>query len=388
MTMGEAMAAALIVRDELPPEKGDTGPQGEIGPVGPEGPIGPEGPQGVKGDPGPVGPKGPKGDRGEKGLPGRDGLPGEKGDTGPAGPAGHGVMFPGPRGGGGSGTALSVRDEGVDLGPVTAIDYTGSGVTATVAGGIATVDVTSSGGASLSDATPLEEAGSGAPGDGTLASRDDHVHPLGLNLLSNTVPSGGVGSGSAGDGILASRDDHVHPAGGGSGDIPLPDGWNLVTDATALRFEVGGVSNSGILQLQVGSNDNSGVALSAVQDSPGNLSGVVQVESTGTGTAQLNMFNNDQNGGVFMDARGGLALFSVDGYSSLDIWDQDGNVMRFGIIATTGHAVVGVTAAPADGVLLPSQVAFWFDDTNGAAKLKIKGKSADGTVVVGEVALT
>jgi hypothetical protein len=339
---------------------------------------GPEGPEGPRGEPG------PKGDPGKDGKPGPKGDKGDKGDPGPRGERGGSVVS---RGGGGA-PALRVRDEGVDLGAVTAIDYTGSGVTATVAGGIATVDVTSSGGASLSDATPLEEAGSGAPGDGTLASRDDHVHPLGLNLLSNTVPSGGVGSGSAGDGILASRDDHVHPAGGGSGDIPLPDGWNLVTDATALRFEVGGVSNSGILQLQVGSNDNSGVALSAVQDSPGNLSGVVQVESTGTGTAQLNMFNNDQNGGVFMDARGGLALFSVDGYSSLDIWDQDGNVMRFGIIATTGHAVVGVTAAPADGVLLPSQVAFWFDDTNGAAKLKIKGKSADGTVVVGEVALT
>lgn len=32
--------------------------------------------------------------------------------------------------------------------------------------------------------------------------------------------------------------------------------------------------------------------------------------------------------------------------------------------------------------------ALWFDQTNGAAKLKTKAKQADGTVRTGEVALT
>ena len=43
--------------------------------------------------------------------------------------------------------------------------------------------------------------------------------------------------------------------------------------------------------------------------------------------------------------------------------------------------------APADGELAASQVALWFDDTNGLSKLMIKGKSANGTVVTGSVAL-
>lgn len=46
-----------------------------------------------------------------------------------------------------------------------------------------------------------------------------------------------------------------------------------------------------------------------------------------------------------------------------------------------------LNAAPADASLSAGEVALWFDQTNGAAKLKIKGKSADGTVVTGDVAL-
>lgn len=43
--------------------------------------------------------------------------------------------------------------------------------------------------------------------------------------------------------------------------------------------------------------------------------------------------------------------------------------------------------APADADLAANEMALWFDSTNGAAKLMIKGKSANGTVVTGEVAL-
>jgi hypothetical protein len=45
------------------------------------------------------------------------------------------------------------------------------------------------------------------------------------------------------------------------------------------------------------------------------------------------------------------------------------------------------TVAPADADLQAGDLALWYDDTNGAAKLKIKAKSANGTVVAGEVAL-
>lgn len=52
------------------------------------------------------------------------------------------------------------------------------------------------------------------------------------------------------------------------------------------------------------------------------------------------------------------------------------------------YMITTQVSAPADAALAASQVLLWFDDTNGLAKLKIKGKSADGTVVTGEVILT
>lgn len=52
-----------------------------------------------------------------------------------------------------------------------------------------------------------------------------------------------------------------------------------------------------------------------------------------------------------------------------------------------GYFMTRKTAAPADADIATGEMALWFDSTNGAAKLKIKAKQADGTVRVGEVAL-
>lgn len=46
------------------------------------------------------------------------------------------------------------------------------------------------------------------------------------------------------------------------------------------------------------------------------------------------------------------------------------------------------SAAPADADIQSGQVFMFFDSTNGSAKVKFKGKSANGTVVAGEVALS
>lgn len=52
-----------------------------------------------------------------------------------------------------------------------------------------------------------------------------------------------------------------------------------------------------------------------------------------------------------------------------------------------GVLMTKVTTAPADADLTSGEVSIYFDSTNGAAKLKIKAKQADGTVRTGEVAL-
>ena len=57
--------------------------------------------------------------------------------------------------------------------------------------------------------------------------------------------------------------------------------------------------------------------------------------------------------------------------------------------STTGayeHTVIG-SEAPADAELQAGDIALWYDDTNAAAKLVIKAKTANGTVVNGNVAL-
>ncbi len=57
-------------------------------------------------------------------------------------------------------------------------------------------------------------------------------------------------------------------------------------------------------------------------------------------------------------------------------------------INKAGYFITKKNAAPADGDLNASEMALWFDDTNGAGKLMIKAKTANGTVVTGNVALT
>lgn len=66
--------------------------------------------------------------------------------------------------------------------------------------------------------------------------------------------------------------------------------------------------------------------------------------------------------------------------------DSSGN--PYGGIDKSGFWYTNKNAAPADGDLVAGQCVLWFDKTNGAAKLMIKGKSTNGTVVAGSVALS
>jgi hypothetical protein len=50
-------------------------------------------------------------------------------------------------------------------------------------------------------------------------------------------------------------------------------------------------------------------------------------------------------------------------------------------VSRNAYVVIDARAAPADAELNANELAFWFDATNGAAKLRAKGKTANGTVV-------
>lgn len=50
--------------------------------------------------------------------------------------------------------------------------------------------------------------------------------------------------------------------------------------------------------------------------------------------------------------------------------------------------VVVQHSAPSDASLVAGKLAIWFDQTNGAAKLMVKAKQADGTVRTGSLSLS
>ena len=72
--------------------------------------------------------------------------------------------------------------------------------------------------------------------------------------------------------------------------------------------------------------------------------------------------------------------------ADLQEW-QDSATAILSRINKDGFIMTRKIAAPADGDLVASELAFWFDSTNGNAFAMFKGKTVDGTVVSGSVAL-
>lgn len=66
---------------------------------------------------------------------------------------------------------------------------------------------------------------------------------------------------------------------------------------------------------------------------------------------------------------------------------QDNSAGIYSRFNKAGYFMTRKLAAPADADLATSELAIWFDDTAGAAKLMIKAKNASGTVVTGNMAL-
>jgi len=153
--------------------------------------------------------------------------------------------------------------------------------------------------------------------------------------------------------------------GGGSG---LPSQWTegghgdvvaTVDDTSVVTFEIDALTNqSGNLLTVKDASSNSVFGVNVVG---------VQVNARDVGNAALvvSAVANQASQVVEVDGIGG-------GYFLLD---------------KNARPVLAVHAAPADGDLAAGECALWFDQTNGAAKLMIKAKQADGTVKTASVAL-
>lgn len=105
----------------------------------------------------------------------------------------------------------------------------------------------------------------------------------------------------------------------------------------------------------------------------GGTDGSIQIAAT-SAFAYIQVRDDQQNESVKIQGRAGEDLMEVG---------SGGQVV--GGIHAGGYFYIAVNTAPADGILAAGQAALWFDSSNGAAKLMIKAKQADGTIKTGSI---
>jgi len=136
--------------------------QGAIGAQGAQGAQGVQGSQGVQGAVGAQGSQGVQGSTGDQGVQGSQGAQGVQGATGVGVQGAQGAQgVAGPAGSGGGSANVAIYDENVLItSNVTGINFTGSGVTATLSGSNVIVTISATG------------------GDGSTANADNVIHTI------------------------------------------------------------------------------------------------------------------------------------------------------------------------------------------------------------------
>ncbi len=140
----------------------------------------------------------------------------------------------------------------------------------------------------------------------------------------------------------------------------------------------------GKLPAQWAANPTTG-ALTITLTNAGDHDGIIGVQ----------LVNSDLNQVWSVDSSGGQETFAQDTATHVGSWfTKPNNVTSFDVDNTwitqkvlPKLAGAGVHAAPADGDVNDGELAWWYDQTNGAAKLMLKGKTANGTVVTAAIAL-
>lgn len=90
-------------------------------------------------------------------------------------------------------------------------------------------------------------------------------------------------------------------------------------------------------------------------------------------------------GNDFATAGGTISLGGASTDGKLSLLDSSGALI-LRLDRTRGIGLL-LHAAPADASLSNGEAVLWYDQTNGAAKLMVKAKTANGTVVTGQLAL-
>jgi hypothetical protein len=134
-------------------------------------------------------------------------------------------------------------------------------------------------------------------------------------------------------------------------------------------------------------SDDQGTSEIAVQ--VGNTMGKIYMGMAATGFPFISIKNGDgsfksewirgnaANGEVYFPG-GNVGIGTVSPGKKLDV---NGYIRGIGVFNT-------LNSAPADGDLAAGECAWWFDKTDGAAKLMIKAKQNDGTVKTASISLS
>lgn len=196
--------------------------------------------------------------------------------------------------------------------------------------------------------------------DTLCVARDDHSVWINVDGETEWEEIGGGGASfpiSKDDGTSTATIDHGDP-NWGDGQFALAHN-ELDADPTVYTDAIGFV-DTGYAQWLL---DAQGVGEGRIVIDGGDGGG-----GDGFATVELNV---DDGGG---------------GSAEIELYVEEGAANR--ITFTAGENLwVGPNAAAADASLFAGWFSFWLDDTNGAAKLMVKAKSADGTVVTGSVNL-
>jgi hypothetical protein len=170
---------------------------------------------------------------------------------------------------------------------------------------------------------------------------------------------------------------------GGSGG-GLPSQWTVGSDGS-LTITISDAA--GVLKLFRGSGAGGRIEGGVVDSGGGVEEANLAISGVGGGSSFVTVSNGSAAGTAStIDGEGHIDVFTKTGVNAFEAWDDAGNTLRYALLKA-GQPMLGVNAAPADADLAANQCALWFDPTNGAAKLMVKAKQADGTVKTASVAL-
>lgn len=147
------------------------------------------------------------------------------------------------------------------------------------------------------------------------------------------------------------------------------------------------VGGKNLLYLENSANPDTAAWFEFIDDGSGNVNVTLNIVGALNGRAIIDLAEDNFDGNVHLNTNGSSIVprsTSGEGDAALRVGRPGTGETR---IFRDGATVLSTHAAPADAALVAGDCALWFDQTNGAAKLMVKAKQADGTVKTGSLAL-